>query len=240
MEGFITQHELAFWRGIMRDHAVFNREYLGPGEQDLIAQAEKLRRMFEGMPPNCPVEATVQGVTELIAYDRELLRRQLACAVTFHLPPSALLGQIEEGEEFFRTVGILPAPETPFARPVHLHRVWLEDAALHTALAMAELDPREQVLRDELSRFERLLTHLHLKAAQQMMLHQQTGQPFAAARLLTAEALWAVESHIKLWERLEAESARCEIEFKAPPLLFDHFIREERHYLGEVAALTAG
>lgn len=232
--------EVAFWRRILRDHAVFTRDNLGPSEREAVAEAEELRTELEGRPAEQPVEATVEAAGALIAFQSQLLARLTDCQLTIHLHATDLSHMIKEAEEFLRTVGVLPRPATPFSRLLHLHGFWLEDAAFHSTFLAGVLDPNEYLWREQFMQFERILTQLFLKARHQMEVYERIGgQAFAAARGLTQESERVTGAHLRSLERLEGLTARCEAEIAAPPLLADHMLREERYYLAQVAEVSA-
>lgn len=232
--------EVAFWRGILRDHAVFARDSLGPLEREAVAEAEALRVELEGRPEERPLEATVEAAKALIAFQSQLLARLADCQLTIHLHATDLAHMIREAEQFLRAVGVLPQPAMPVSRLLHLHRFWLEDAAFHSTFLTGVLDFHEYLWRERFLQFERLLTHLFLKARHQRGVYERLGgQPFAAVDGLTEEADRAIGAHLRALERLEGLTARCEVEISASPLVADHMIREERHYLTKVSEALA-
>jgi hypothetical protein len=231
--------DLTFWRGIFRDHAVFIGANLGPDERPEVERAHALREQFERLAGDRLLEGTIGGARELIAFTRHLLQRLLACQLTIHLHASVLSEMIEEEEEFLREVGVLPRPATTFARLLHHHRLWLEDAALHCSMVLASLDPSEHLLREQFAQYEHALGKLCDQARHQSEAYEQTDQQFAAAKGLTREAMRWVGAHVKALERLETLIDRCEVVISAPSLLPNHMIREESRYLRQVAMMAS-
>lgn len=232
----ILGEDLAFWRGIFRDHALFIETNLGPNEAAEVERAHALHQQFERLPADRLPNALVE---ELINFTRHLLQRLLVCQLTIHLSASTLSEMIEEEEEYLREAGLIPRPATPFERLLHHHMLWLDDAALHSTMILANLDPSEHNLRTTFTQYEEVIGKLRDQARHQSEAHSQVGQEFAALKGLTREAERWVGAHIQALQRLMAAMNRCEVWISAPPLMPDHMIREESRYLRQVAALVA-
>jgi len=231
--------DLPFWLGIMRDHAQFIRDSLGPTEAAFIQQAEQMRLTFEQLLAGQPdPESVTAAVAQLVEFKRTLLHRLIECQLVIHLQPADLNQMINEAQEVLGVLGALPViPPDPYARLLHLHLLWLSDAAGHSAMALANLDPNERLLIKEFRRFEKTFNGLFLLALEQNQIYDKIARPFRALIGLTNDARQTIEAHLLLVELLEALRARCEAEGTAPPRLPNHFIREERHYLESIALI---
>lgn len=235
----LSREELVFWLGILRDHATFIRDNLGPVERPAIERAEALRIQFAELLQGPALAEAISLAGQLIEFKRDLLRRLTACRLVIHLHAADLNQMIDEAEEFLRAAGVLAVPEDPFARLLQLHRIWLADAGLHSNMLYVTADPYERLLIDELLHFERLFRNLHLQAHAASAVYGKTGVPFAALAGFTKEARRAVENHLKVLGGLEALLTRCEVVTSALPAMVDHMRREETHYLQEAERLLA-
>jgi hypothetical protein len=235
----LPPEEMSFWLGILRDHAVFIRDNLGPLEHAEVRRADEFRQRFEGLRDRSMAEA-VSAAQDLINFKRELLRRQVECRLTLHLEPGDLNQMVNEAEEFLRTAGLLPEPAGVAPRLLHLHRLWLWDAAAHSSMIYRTSDPYERILNDEMLNYERVFNGLFLRAEEESQILRKIGQPFNAVVGLTNDAQRVVTAHIASLERVEGLITRCEALTAAAPLSPNHMLREERHYLREIARAASG
>jgi hypothetical protein len=222
----------------LRDHALLTRDNLGPNEEEAIRRAESLVEQLEGFPAEHAVWETVDAARELISFQHDLVRKATACQLTIHLHITGLQQMSKEAEDFLRSAGVVPVPSTGAGRILQLHQLWLLDAILHSDLLAGLLEPSERVAIEEFRRLESELRVLSDKAAHQAEVLGGGGDVQPAVIGLTGAIIRAVREHIEALERLKEGVARREVWVSAPPLILDHMIREERHYLEQLAKLT--
>lgn len=230
-----TIQELSFWRGILRDHALLTRDNLAPAEQEAINRAEALGAEFEGLPAEHAIWETVESARELIAFQNELVRRATACQITVHLHIAGLQQMAKETEDFLRSAGIMPGPVSGPGRTLENHRLWLLDAALHSDFLVGALEPTERATIEEFRTLGRELTDLYKQAARLLEVHEGGGDIRPALEALTRESRRVVKAHLATLERLKERVAKREQWVAAPPLMIDHMVREERHYLEQLS-----
>lgn len=233
--------EKAFWLGIMRDHTLFIRDNLGPGEKEAVARADALHCLFEDLVGRAATvtDQEAAGATEnLIAFKSSLLARQLDCGITLHLEPSDLNHMINEAKEFLRVLGRLPGPaaDTP-SLLLHLNRIWLADAAGHSAMMYRVLDPLEYRQLMELKQYEEIFNHQFIKAVAKDQMYRAVGRGFPSLYGFINEARAAVQAHIDLLRNLEKAIGSCSLENNGNPLLPNHMVREETYFLTRLALL---
>ncbi|MFZ5643826.1 MAG: DUF2935 domain-containing protein [Bacillota bacterium] len=236
-----TTAEMAFWLGIMRDHAIFIRDNLGPYERQWVESAEKMRIVFEELltrVQSVTREEAVSATENLIALKSQLLMLLLKCSVVIHLQPSDLSHMINEAQEFLRVLGRLPAPpaDTP-ALLLHLNRLWLSDAAGHSAMLYRILDPHEYRLLMELQQYEYTFNSLFIKAYGKTEMYGAVRTDFPSLYGMVNEARGVVQTHIDLLSSLERQIGSCTVQNNGTPLLPNHMIREETYFLNRVAQL---
>ena len=231
--------EMAFWLGIMRDHAIFIRDNLGPNERQWVESAEKMRCIFEDLLARVQTvtgEEAVCATEKLVALKSQLLMLLLKCGIVIHLQPSDLNHMINEAQEFLRVLGRLPAPPAdPPALLLHLNRLWLSDAAGHSAMLYRVLDPHEYRLLMELQQYEMSFNQLFIKAIAKSEMYAAVGRDFPSLYGLAGEARGAVQAHLDLLKTLDNLIQGCSIENNGTPLLTSHMLREETYFLNKMA-----
>lgn len=231
--------EMAFWLGIMRDHAMFIRENLGPNERQWVESAEKLRYVFEDLLAGVQTvtrEEAVCAAENLITLKSRLLMLLLKCGLVIHLQPSDLNHMINEAQEFLRVLGRLPAPPAdPPASLLHLNRLWLSDAAGHSAMLYRVLDPHEYRLLMELQQYENAFNCLFIESYGKTEMYGAVRDDFPSLYGMENDARGVVQTHIDLLKSLENQIGSCTVQNNGTPLLPNHMIREETYFLNRVA-----
>lgn len=239
----IEPGETNFWLGILRDHSLFILNSLGPTETDLTRSAYNFYGVFEEMlkrPGVVSGAEAAQATEELIAFKKEILNRLLSCRIIIHLLPSDLNQMINEAREFLRVLGLIPdLYKDPTALLLHLHRLWLPDAAGHSAMLQRALDPDEFRLVRQLNAFESTFNMLYIKSILKTQMHQKLEKDFPSVRRLYSDSREIVQEHVNLLMSLEKLIQGCNIENNTTALLPNHMIREEMYFLNQVSRILA-
>ncbi len=235
--------DINFWLGILRDHTIFIYNSLGPSEKEAARRAESLRYIFENLmknPGGAAAGDAARATRELIMFKTNLLARCLHCQVVIHLNPSDLNVMINEALEFFRILGELPPlSQDRAARLLHLMRLWIPDAATHSAMLYRVLDPDEHKLLQELQNYEWNFNLMFLKTILKTQMYEKLAADFPSLYEMIPEARQSVESHIVLLNAMERRLESCTVENTGSPLMADHMLREERYFLNQLTQLIA-
>ena len=237
----VDQQDMTFWLGILRDHTFFIVSSLSPSERDAIIQGDGLRKTFEDLlkrADSVNEKEAAEATEELIAYKKDVLTRLLNCRIGIHLLPSDINGMINEAREFLRVLN--RAQRQPESGPrllLHLHRLWVHDAAGHCSMLYRTLDPTEEPLIEELRGFEHEFNLLYLKTDTKTQFYSKLNQDFPSLYELLRETREKVMEHIDLLQSLENKMQRCTLETNGSPLMPNHMIREETHFLNQLAKM---
>lgn len=239
---------IAFWAGIMSDHAEFMLLSLSSRETEAINTAiyyktaflqieeeAKSRAMSPIADPNL-ISRVYPLLTGFINFKRGLIRRLLKCNIQLGLPPTFINHMINEAMEFHRDLCNIqrPMPMDPTAENVLLHKIWLPDAAGHAAAIAADLDPTEKLLIKEAEKFQKIFDNLFIKAVELGQMLERTGLSNGSLDWLNTEVEDKIYGFICYLEKIKALRQGCKAMGTIDPLIPDHMIREETYYLMNV------
>ena len=239
------RNEIAFWTGIMRDHAIFQTDALAPTENSYSQSAMQFTSFFQQMLQRicsgealemlCPV--LLQGLDCFIEYKRMVLKGLMTCGLKMNLPPSLINHQINEALEFKSLLTMPMQCSTHTALEwVNRMKIWLADSVGHAAGIGAFLDPSEGLLAEEAmkckERFDKLLT----KASELEMMLSKTCLRDGALDYLAEETVNEMEKFICFLEKIKKLRMCCKVLGfgTLAPLLPDHFIREHRYFIEKI------
>ena len=236
--------ELLFWLGIMRDHAVFQMSALASTERQALAAAQfyqsffqrMYRRIERGNDSPAMRNEIQQGLAGFIQFKTDLVKGLLTCDLAMNMTPSFIDHMINEAMEFETYL----TRQMPLYEPLEYalmlidqHRIWLSDAAGHAASIAAELDANEALLIGEAQQFQDVFNKLTQKAAELQPMLKRTGLNDGALMLLSEEATQWICKFIDYLQKIKDLRSCCKAMAMGTliPLVPDHMMREERHYL---------
>ena len=140
---------------------------------------------------------------------------------------------INEAMEFYKTIIRIQSNNqvNPFLENLNLHKIWLPDAAGHAATIACGLDPTEKLLIKEAQAFEKHFNDLTLKAEELSKMLIRTGLNDGALKFLNEEVREKIELFIGYLDMIRNLKIECKVLGTLKPLIPDHMIREEKHYL---------
>ncbi len=174
---------------------------------------------------------------EFIGLKRDVLQRLLTCGIEISLPPSFLNHMINEAEEFEAVLSPRLMIYDPAGEVMHLHVVWLTDAAGHAASIAADLDPAEALYIRQAQAFRQDFTELRDKALELSKMVERTGLRDGAIRHLTVQVGHVMCEFIRFLELMRALRQHCQVLGTFKPLIPDHMLREENYYLEKVKSI---
>lgn len=242
--------EHRFWLQIMGDHSRFIFNSLSPGEREAIQTAQHFISVFDqllvrarqplaGAQLMALTQQAHNQVKELRDFKLELIRRHLVGQAQIHLTPTFLNHMLNELDEYLRILdSLLLKQQIPVFNPVHLHLLWLLDAAGHSFYLAASLDEVEKMLIHRSIDFNKIFKDLHDKALE-MGGYLRTGlKNFPALNRLNNQA----EKEIQLFSGFLLELQQLILSNKAlltlTPLVTDHMLREDCYYLINLALVS--
>lgn len=236
--------EIRFWTGIMRDHGDFILYSLSFNEQGAMKSAlfykETFSRLHEQVKNLTDITAMSPIINECMTalvsftnFKKLLLKRELACKLNTSLPPTFYNLMINEDMDFYEALVKIRCnpPLNPIIGNLNLHNTWLTDAAGHSAIIASDLDPVEKILIKEAQEFEEHFNFLKLKSEQLTKMLTRTCGNYEALKLLNKEAQKKVEEFICYLKKIKELRLCCMALGSIKPLVPDHMIREEKHYL---------
>jgi hypothetical protein len=240
-------HEVYFWTEVMENHAEFILGALPAREAEIIAKAQYFRDTYgtvhsesrKYMQEACEIPAGYQDYLLKLLYDfinfkHTILKKQLTCCIEFNLPPSFTNHMINEAMEFVSVLSSANAWMQPVQKLMHQHIVWLTDAAGHAATIMADLDPTEATHIREANTYMTSFTQLRDKALELSTMLERTALSDGAVEELNTEVKNVMGGFICFLEKMKMLREACKVLGIFTPLVPDHMIREEVHYLAKV------
>lgn len=237
--------DIAFWTGIMRDHAMFQVNTLAPKEAYYIQNSmcymnffqQMLNRLDSGEEIEAIYPLLLNGLTRFIEYKKMLLNGLLVCQLQMGLPPSLINHQINEAMEF---MALLSMPvqskiDTPLEL-VYMLKIWLADSVGHAAGLAAFLDPTEALIIDETVKFKESFNKLLTKASELEMMLSKTHLKDGALEYLAEETVNWMEMFICFLEKVKKLRMSCKVLGVGilSPLIPDHFIREHKYFINKI------
>lgn len=247
---FNPLEEIYFWTGIMRDHTEFMLTALSSREQQFIAAAQYFQMTFvslrnkakELMTSNDAsqvqelINHTAAALLSFINLKRVMERQSLQCKIEIRLKPTSINHMINEAMEFYRTLQIIQSsiPVNPTAENIHLHKVWLPDAAGHAAAIAAGLDPVETMYIKEVEAFKGAFNNMFIKANELGLMLERTCLSDGALEHLNEQVEMKMKEFICFLEKMQMLRKECKVLGDFKPLAPNHMIREEMYYLYRV------
>lgn len=245
--------ELNFWSGIMRDHGEFQLLSLSSREPQFIMSSQNFKNLFQNIEleseklikePNDEklnelIKHAMSVLTEFINYKKVLLKKLLECSIELKLTPTFVNHMINEAMEFnrtFTTMNKIPSINVPLEN-VFLHTIWLPDAAGHAASIIADLDSTETSLIKEAKEFEKTFNNLFIKANELEKMLPRANFDSKALEYLNEEVVEHISNFILYLEKVKQLRESCKALGTLKPLIPDHMIREEKHYIFKIASL---
>lgn len=242
--------ELRFWTGIMSNHGEFILSSLSYNEQEAIQfahfyketfsrlneQSKKLTSVNDVVAVNLILNECMQLLLNFITFKKLLLRRLLECQLSTSLPPTFYNHMINEALEFYKTLINIQynIPINPLLENLKLHKIWLPDAAGHAATIACDLDPVEKLLIIEAQAFEKCFNYLAIKAEELDKMLVRTALTAGALKHLNEEVKEKIEEFICYLDKIRKLTSECKVLGVLKPLIPDHMIREENHYLHKI------
>ena len=239
--------EIYFWSGIMRDHAemqlnafsfketqfIMSSQYFKNAFMQLVDEAEKLCTDAEGPLIIELVNRTIPVLLQFIDYKRLLVRKLLECNIELGLSPTFINHMINEAMEFYRAL-CMTKPVHPInttAENIHLHMIWLPDAAGHAASIASDLDPTEVSLIKEADEFKNTFEHLFVKATELGLMLERTCLCDGSLIRLNEQAEKYIKNFICYLNKVLDLRLKCKVMGVIKPFIPDHMIREEQYYM---------
>lgn len=177
---FSPWEEHWFWVNMLRDHAIFVRDYLSPIEEELVGKAKdfimrftRLRQQLEQISKDSPINSQVlmkfskQSAQESFDYYRfegHILNLRLNNQVNINITPTYFNGTLNENAEYLRILQYyMNGTNYPPLPLVDLLDLWLEDQLGHTALLKRSIDGVELLLLERLNTLSQLFSAHILK-----------------------------------------------------------------------------
>lgn len=240
--------ELLFWTGIMRDHGNFQLDALAPKEKMYIENSTYYMNLFAQM--HAEVESTdnlkplypklIYALRCFIDYKRTILKNQLTCNLAINLPPGAINHQIIEANQFMM---LLTAPEPRQMDDnmqtmmfVEKLKEWNSDSAAHAALMASFLDPNEELYIEQALAFKMNFLKLTNKTSELQMMLMFTGLQDGTLMQLGQESIQMLTEFNVLCEKIRELRQSCRVMAMGTftPLVPDHFIREQTHWIMKI------
>jgi hypothetical protein len=240
--------ELLFWTGIMRDHGTFQLNALAPKEQPFIENSTYFMDFFK--KANLEIKDSdslkmiypklLHGLQCFIDYKRVILKNLLTCNIAINLPPSNISHQINEANQFMMVLSA-PAPDhannnIPIMLYVEQLKLWNTDCAGHAATMAAFLDPVEEMYIQPSLNFKMIFEKLTLKTSELQMMLMHTGLEDGTLLQLSKETIQQITDFTCFCEKIRMLREECKIMAIGTftPLVPDHFIREQQHWISKI------
>jgi hypothetical protein len=239
--------ELVFWNGIMSNHGEFMLTALSSREPQFIAGAQFFKNLFaslENESMNDSISPTLinmcmQAVLNFISFKRFMLKKSLECKIELNLPPTFVNHMINEALNYYKTLVDIQQNilKNKTLETINLHNLWLPDAAGHAATISDDLDPIESELIKKSDKFKKDFENLSMKARELGIMLKRACLSDHALDELNNEVEKKMCEFIEFLEKIKNARAKCGILGILKPLVPDHMIREEMHYLEELRSL---
>ena len=244
---FDIRKEIAFWTGIMRDHAIFQYNSLSPKESKYVSRAQYFMEIFKNLqdeasrfPAKVPsaeltnlVWKNMVALTNFIEFKRHMLAQLMKCELTMDMPPTFLNHMINEALEYYRVLCMTQdtIPHNRVLENLRLHKIWLPDASGHASFIGASFDPVEADLIKKSKRFVEIFDNLHKKAIKMYMIYERTCLEDGALTYFNCQVEQAIKDFVAFLEMVESLRKECKVLGTIMPLEPNHMIREEIYYL---------
>ena len=239
--------ELLFWTGIMRDHGTFQLNALAPKEKSFIENSTYFMDFFKNI--NLEIKDSdnlkmiypklLHGLRCFIDYKRVILKNLLNCNIAINLPPSNISHQINEANQFMMVLSA-PTPNHMNHIPVMLYaeqlKLWLFDCAGHAAATAAFLEPVEEMYIQQAINYKMIFEKLTIKASELQLMLMHTGLEDRVLLHLGHEAIQQITDFTSFCELIKKLREECRVMALGTftPLVPDHFMREQNHWISKI------
>lgn len=200
--------------------------------QELLTYQREAQQLIDGL-----LDATVS----LHGFKEQMLQAKLDCDVKLGLGPGLLKHMILEAEEAYRMLSGAreAAPLSPAQESLHLHNLWLPDAAGHAAVIHDGTDPLERDVRNVAESFEQIFNGMTIKASELRTMLRVAPRMVGALRRLNREAFAQINMFRAFLVELREHLEGCDLMVtNLMPLLADHMAREEMYYMEHLQTVT--
>ncbi len=244
-EAALFEHH--FWLQVLGDHARFIRDSLAPKEKVEIEKAQHFITVFDTLLANATPKITIENLTILTKQTEEyankirnfkldLIKQQLVGKISIDLPPTFLNHMVNEVEEYIRILAYLRNQEKPpLSHPLHLHLVWLLDAAGHSDAISSSFDIVEKQLREKSNSFTKKFESFYIKAIEMAGYLRTNLLAFPALTRFNNQVELEIAVFTAFLNELQALKMENHVLSTLSPLMADHMAREECYYLTKLA-----
>ena len=234
--------EHQFWLQILGDHGRFIHDSLSPDEKEKVEMADHFIQIFDELLEQSRKDLSEEQIYELtklaLAYSDEfrkfkleLIRNHLADNIKIGLPPTFINHMVNEIEEYLRILQILLDGKLPEIHTLHLHKLWLPDAAGHAGALRCRLDDVETDLRVKSRDFEKDFYDLHRKAEEFSGYTRTNLLEFPALKRLNNQVDVKIGMFMRFLKDLEDLKFGRRVAGTLQLLITDHMYREECYYM---------
>jgi hypothetical protein len=247
-EKILFEHR--FWLQILGDHSRFIFLSLASKEQTEIEQANYFIHSFDRLLDYArknlstdEIDALNQQASSLTESLRQfklhLLERHLTDTIAISLSPTFLNHMVNELEEYQRILNAyLSGNKTPSFHPVHLHLLWLSDAAGHAASITSLLDMVEYDYQQKSEQYRKQFEHFYQKAIELAGYLRTNLRNFPALNRFNHQAEMEIQLFQVFLHELSEMRMRGELLGNLSPLMADHMSREECYYLMKLSEVS--
>lgn len=245
--------EIYFWSGIMRDHSEFIITALSCRELEYARSAKDYQNAFIALHQDVAtthhyaelpytavlINRSVTLLNSFIGFKKIILKKLLECDIEINLPPTFVNHMINEALEFYRVL-CLAANAGPWnitEMNIHLHKIWLPDAAGHAATIAADLDPTEAELIKTAESFRKDFDNLFIKATELGQMLERACLDAESLKFLNEQVEEKINEFMCYLGRIRELRQKCKALGSINPLVPDHMIREEKYYLSKITDL---
>lgn len=227
--------ENKFWISIISDHLDFLGDKLAPSENQVLSvvNALKLRVLsLKDITIKKGLEEYLQLANEVRGLKTDLLNMLLNNVVKLHLAPTFLNHMINEVDEYISILNHVLNGDPLDVSPIHLHLVWLPDAAGHARAVACDLDEVEALDIKRLIKSKKIFKKLFMKAVEfKGYLRAANLEGSNVLKGLNDEAvvhLGGFVNHLEELGVLRRDGTKLGI---ITDQMLNHMIREELYYL---------
>jgi hypothetical protein len=241
-----VKFEQLFWMQVFGDHARFFLDSLAPKEIEDVKMAtyfkteydkwyEESKKLNENNVKN-QLEQTKILTNQLREFKLSIIRRQLAGEITINLPPTFINHMVNELEEYLNIHQYLEEGESsPIFHELHLHLVWLLDAAGHAQGINDSLDMVEHKIKLKSFDFVNDFKEFYVKAVELAGYLRANVDSFPALDRMNEEVKLEIELFMVFLNEIKELQLEDKLIGSFSAIMADHMAREECYYLMKLA-----
>lgn len=159
-----------FWLHMLRDHAIFLRDFLSPAEETWVNYArsyieaytaviDRLEKLDPHLPVSAPEMIALANEADRVAsgyyqLESRMQNLRLYNEVVLNLTPTYFNGTLNENGEYLRLLGYFKQGQTPPELPlIQVIDLWLLDQFGHVMLTINGVDPAEVAIQRRLQEY---------------------------------------------------------------------------------------